>query len=127
LFRTGKPSRLCVHRMWAHIAVCELVAVNLSLFAASVGLRPSIFAASAGSKPPLFASRSDLVCRPLQVGVLMAVVPLSRQPVGAPEVQRNPAPKGHDRGPFYAAAVPYDGRGVASITSLGVRSTITSV
>jgi hypothetical protein len=63
----------------------------------------------------------------VQVGALMAVVPLSRQPVGAPEVQRNPAKKGHDRGLLYAAAVPDDGRGVASITSLGVQSTMTSV
>jgi hypothetical protein len=57
----------------------------------------------------------------------MAFVPLSRQPVGAPEVQRNPAKKGHDKDPLYAAAVPYDGRRVASITSLGVPSTIISV
>jgi hypothetical protein len=31
------------------------------------------------------------------------------------------------RAPPYMAAVPYDGCGVASMTSLGVQSTITSV
>jgi hypothetical protein len=44
------------------------------LLAASVGLRPLIFAASVGSKPPLFASRSDLVCGPLQLGLVTASV-----------------------------------------------------
>jgi hypothetical protein len=35
--------------MWVHIAVCELVAMNLSSFAVSVGSRPLIFAAIMGS------------------------------------------------------------------------------
>jgi hypothetical protein len=53
--------------MWAHIAVGELVAMNLSLFAASVGLRPLIFAVSVGSKVTLFASPRLTVCEPLQL------------------------------------------------------------
>ena len=56
--------------MWVHPAVCKLVAMNLSSFAASVGSRPLIFAASVGLKATLFASPSDLVCGPLQVTVV---------------------------------------------------------
>jgi hypothetical protein len=41
--------------------------MNLSSFAASVGLRPHIFAASVGSQSTLFASPSDLVCGPLHL------------------------------------------------------------
>jgi hypothetical protein len=40
--------------MWVGIAVCELVAMNLSSFAVSVGLQPFIFARIVGSKPLLF-------------------------------------------------------------------------
>jgi hypothetical protein len=66
-FRTGKSSELYVHQLWVHIAVCELVAMNLSSFATSVGSRPLIFAAIVGSQSTLFASPSLTVCGPLQL------------------------------------------------------------
>ena len=53
--------------MWDRVAVCELVAMNLSSFAASAGLRPLIFAAIVGSNVTLFASPRLTVCGPLHL------------------------------------------------------------
>jgi hypothetical protein len=55
--------------MWVHLAVCELVAWNVSSLAASVGSQPLIFAQIVGSKVTLFASPSLTVCRPLHLGL----------------------------------------------------------
>jgi hypothetical protein len=53
--------------MWVHLAVCELVAMNLGSLAKSVGSRSLIFAEIMGSKSALFASPSLTVCRPLHL------------------------------------------------------------
>jgi hypothetical protein len=60
---------LCVHRIWVHIAVCELVALNVGSLAAIVGSRPLIFAVIVGSKSPLFAGLSAAVCEPLHLTI----------------------------------------------------------
>jgi hypothetical protein len=58
---------LDLQRMWVQRAVCRLLAMNLSSFAGSVGLRPLIFAESVGSKSTLFASPLLTVCKPLHL------------------------------------------------------------
>jgi hypothetical protein len=66
--RMVQVSGLHVHRMWGHIAVCKLMAMNLSPLAASVGSRTLLLAAGVGSQGTLSVGPSLAVCRPLQLG-----------------------------------------------------------